>query len=52
MHRIIVSLRVGAGIALDARWGDVQIAERNGERIAIPGGQGWAGMFGMIMADL
>jgi acyl-homoserine-lactone acylase len=41
-----------AGIALDARWGDVQFAERNGERIAIPGGQGWAGMFGMIVADL
>jgi len=41
-----------AGIELDARWGDVQFAERNGERIAIPGGQGWAGMFGMIMADL
>ena len=41
-----------AGIALDARWGDVQFAERNGERIPIPGGQGWAGMFGMIEADL
>ena len=41
-----------AGIALDARWGDVQFAERNGERIEIPGGQGWAGMFGMIVADL
>jgi acyl-homoserine-lactone acylase len=41
-----------AGIALDARWGDVQFAERKGERIAIPGGHGWAGMFGMIEADL
>ena len=41
-----------AGIALDARWGDVQFAERNGHRIEIPGGQGWAGMFGMIVADL
>ncbi len=41
-----------AGIALGARWGDVQFAERNGDRIAIPGGQGWAGMFSMIMADL
>jgi len=41
-----------AGIALDARWGDVQYAERNGDRIPIPGGQGWAGMFGMIMANL
>jgi len=41
-----------AGIALDARWGDVQYAERNGDRIPIPGGQGWAGMFGMIVANL
>ena len=41
-----------AGIALDARWGDVQYAERHGSRIPIPGGQGWAGMFGMIMANL
>ena len=41
-----------AGIALDARWGDVQYAERNGDQIPIPGGQGWAGMFGMIMANL
>lgn len=41
-----------AGIELDARWGDIQYAERNGRRIPIPGGQGWAGMFGMIMADL
>ncbi|MDX2428199.1 MAG: penicillin acylase family protein [Xanthomonadales bacterium] len=41
-----------AGIALDARWGDVQYAERNGEKIGIPGGQGWAGMFSMIVAGL
>jgi acyl-homoserine-lactone acylase len=41
-----------AGIALDARWGDVQYAERNGERISIPGGQGWAGMFSMIVTNL
>ncbi len=41
-----------AGIALDARWGDVQYVERNGERISIPGGQGWAGMFSMIVASL
>ena len=40
-----------AGIELDARWGDIQYAERNGRRIPIPGGQGWAGMFGMIMAE-
>jgi acyl-homoserine-lactone acylase len=41
-----------AGISLDSPWGEVQYAERNGERIAIPGGLGWAGMFGMIMTDL
>jgi acyl-homoserine-lactone acylase len=41
-----------AGIPLDASWGEVQFAERNGDRIPIPGGQGWAGMFGMIMANL
>jgi len=41
-----------AGIALDARWGDVQYAERNGERIGIPGGEGWAGMFSMIVTRL
>ncbi len=39
-----------AGIALDARWGDVQYAERNGERISIPGGQ--AGMFSIIVTRL
>lgn len=41
-----------AGIALNARWGDIQYAERNGQRIPIPGGQGWAGMFSMIVANL
>ncbi len=41
-----------AGISMDARWGDIQYAERNGDKIAIPGGQGWAGMLGMIVADL
>ena len=41
-----------AGIALDAPWGDVQFTERNGKRIPIPGGQGWAGMFSMIVANL
>ena len=41
-----------AGIALDAPWGDVQFTERNGNRIPIPGGQGWAGMFSMIVANL
>lgn len=41
-----------ANVALDAAWGDIQYAERNGKRIPIPGGQGWAGMFSMIVAGL
>lgn len=41
-----------AGIALDARLGDIQFAERNGERIPVPGGEGWAGMWSMIIAEL
>jgi acyl-homoserine-lactone acylase len=41
-----------AGIPLDAPWGKIQYAERNGERIPIPGGQGWAGMWSMIVANL
>lgn len=32
--------------------GDVQYAERLGERIPIPGGEGWAGMFSMIVSRL
>ena len=41
-----------AGIPLDAKLGDIQFAERNGERIPVPGGEGWAGMWSMIIADL
>lgn len=41
-----------ASIPMDARLGDIQYAERNGKKIPIPGGQGWAGMFSMIMSDL
>lgn len=37
-----------AGIALDAPWGDVQFAERNGERISIPGAPGSHGAFSYI----
>ena len=37
-----------AGIDLDAPWGDVQFAERNGERIPVPGGPGRHGMFSYI----
>ena len=42
----------GAGIAMDARWGDLQYVLRNDKKIAIPGAQGWAGMFSMIVANL
>ena len=45
-------LLTDSGIAPDARLGDIQFAERNGERIPIPGGEGWAGMWSMIIADL
>lgn len=41
-----------ANIALDARLGDIQYAPRNGNNIGIPGGEGWAGMFSMIIANL
>ncbi len=41
-----------ANIALDARLGDIQFAERNGERIGIPGGEGRAGMWSVIGASL
>jgi acyl-homoserine-lactone acylase len=41
-----------AGIAIDARWGDLQYAIRNDKKIPIPGAQGWAGMFSMIVANL
>jgi acyl-homoserine-lactone acylase len=55
VRRALATSRVtleDAGIDLDARWADVQYSERNGERIGIPGGQGWAGMFSMIVANL
>jgi len=39
-----------AGIALDAKWGDVQFVMRNGEKIGIPGGSGRQGMFSVITA--
>lgn len=37
-----------ADIGLDAAWGDVQFAERNGTRIPVPGGPGRHGMFSFI----
>ncbi|HSG98008.1 MAG TPA: penicillin acylase family protein [Woeseiaceae bacterium] len=39
------------GIPLDVRWGDVQFAERNGERIGIPGGVGHHGVFSYIVTS-
>ena len=39
------------GIALDARWGDVQFAERNGDNIGIPGAIGSHGGFSYIVTD-
>ncbi len=38
-------------IPLDARLGDIQFAKRNDERIPVPGGEGWAGMWSMIIAN-
>ena len=37
-----------AGIALDAKWGDVQFVLRNEDKIGIPGGSGSQGMFSVI----
>ncbi len=39
------------GIALDAPWGEVQVALRNGERIAIHGGPGTAGVLNVQIAQ-
>lgn len=39
-----------AGIALDAPWGEVQVAPRNGERIGIHGGPGDAGILNVQYA--
>lgn len=40
-----------AGIALDARWGELQFAQRNGERIGIPGAVGRHGSFSYIVTQ-
>jgi len=39
-----------AGIPLDAPWGEVQFALRNGDKIGVPGGSGGQGMFSVITA--
>ncbi len=55
---LLVSLASGQqrleehGIALDAELGEIQYEEKQGERIAIPGGEGWAGMWSMIVSQL
>ena len=41
-----------AQIPLDAPWGEVQYAERNGEKIGIPGGSHATGMFSVMGARL
>ena len=41
-----------ANIPLNARLGDIQYAPRNGVNIPIPGGDGAAGMFSMIVTNL
>ena len=41
-----------AKIALDARLGDIQYTMRNGQKIPVPGGDGGAGMFSMIVTEL
>ncbi|HBY00078.1 MAG TPA: acyl-homoserine-lactone acylase, partial [Gammaproteobacteria bacterium] len=53
---ILVNLEAAVGslaeadISLDAKWGDVQFAMRNGAKIGIPGGAGGQGMFSVITA--
>jgi acyl-homoserine-lactone acylase len=41
-----------AGIPLDAPWGQVQYAQRNGDKIPIPGAPGSSGMFSYIISKL
>jgi acyl-homoserine-lactone acylase len=41
-----------AGIEPDTAWGKVQFAERNGNRIPVPGGPGHHGMFSFINSEL
>lgn len=41
-----------AGIPLDAPWGEVQYAQRNGTNIPIPGAPGSSGMFSYIISKL
>ena len=45
----VISLQE-AGIPLDAPWGDVQFAMRNGTKIGLPGGSGGQGLYSVITA--
>jgi len=40
-----------AGVALDARWGDVQYAQRGNERIPVHGGDGQLGVLNVQISD-
>ena len=40
-----------AGVALDARWGDVQYAQRGSERIPVHGGDGQLGVLNVQISD-
>lgn len=51
LQAAVARLKVAA-IPLDAKWGDVQFAMRNGKKIGIPGGNGGTGMFSVIGARL
>ena len=58
-HTLVISALVGAaesltaaGVELDSLWGDIQILERNNERVPIHGGTGNMGVYGAISVGL
>ena len=42
---------LGSGIALDAKYGDYHFVERNGTKLAIPGGNAASGQYNLISGD-
>ena len=50
--RTAITTLAEANIPLDAKLGDIQYAPRNGRNIPVPGGDGAAGMFSMIITKL
>ena len=50
--RAAIDTLSAANIPLNARLGDIQYAPRNGRNIPVPGGDGAAGMFSMIVTNL